>query len=131
MSLITKTVQVDGPRQAVVLITVEADSASEMNLEKILDAKDDIYPLGVKTDTTINQIWWGNSYFDAFLYTDEPAPQLLWVLAVGSDAHIDFRSFGGLKIPKSLDGSGNLLMSTAGFATVGSKGSMVIELKKD
>ncbi len=130
--LIQKYPIVDGPRSAVFQVTIENDGVSgELNLEKIVDATLDIYPKGKPTDTTIMQIWWGQSYYDSFLYTNDLVPQLLWVLPVGNDAHIDFRSFGGLKVQKTIDGNGDLLLTTAGFAPAGSKGTYIFEIKKD
>ncbi len=129
--LIQKYTNIDGPRTAVIQVTIESDGSGELNLEKIIDATFDMYPIGRPTDTTIQQVWWGQSYFDSFLYTNDLVPQLLWVLPVGNDAHIDFRSIGGLKIKKTIDGNGDILMTTAGFAPLGSKGSYIFEIKKD
>ncbi len=128
---IQKTVIVDGPQKAVVHFFLKSDGSGELNNELLLDATNDIYPLGVKTETTITQIWWNFSYFDAYLSRADTVPVPIWALNVGSEAHIDFRSFGGLKPPVDLDGSGNILITTAGFAPAGSFGSIVIELKKD
>ncbi len=130
-NLITKNVLIDGPQKAVVAINIEADGSGELTLEKIIDMTNDVFPIGRPTDSTITQIWWGNSYFDAFLYTNDLVPQLLFVLPVGSEAHIDFRSFGGVKVQKTIDGNGDLLMTTSGFAPAGSKGSFIIEFKKN
>ena len=128
---VTQTILVDGPRHAVVHFYFESDGSGEFANEKILDGKTDLTPIDSPTQLTIEEIWWGNSFYDAKLSTEDLNPNQLWVLPVGVGAHVDFRCFGGIKVPQTLDGTGNLLLSTNGFAPVGSWGTMVVKLRKD
>lgn len=128
---ILQNVIVDGPRHAVVHVTIVSDGSGELNLTKIIDSKNDIYPKGQPTQSTITQIWWGQSYFDAALYRNDTVPVLIWAMPVGSDSHVDFRSFGGIKVPVDMDGNGDILLTTFGFTPSTSVGTYVIELKKD
>jgi hypothetical protein len=128
---IIKNVLIDGPRHAVVHFTIVSDGSGELVQTKILDSKYDIYPVGQPTQVTITQLWWGQSYFDSALYRYDTVPVLIWAMPVGSDSHVDFRSFGGIKVPVDMEGNGDLLLSTFGFTANTSVGTYVIELKKD
>jgi hypothetical protein len=128
---VNQTVFLDGSKLATVHLYIESDGVSgEMANQLVIDMKNDIQPIGSPTQATIQQIWWGQSYYDARLSFQDTVPVPFWVLPVGSDSHVDFRSIGGLKVPVDLDGNANILLTTVGFAPAGSWGSYIIQLKK-
>jgi hypothetical protein len=132
---IQSTVISDGQRIAVVhiVITQDGSPSGEMVNTKIFDFADLPTPAAWMQNgqVTINQLWWGQSYFDSVLLREDTVPVPIWVMPVGSDSHVDFRSFGGIKVPVSMEGTGNLLLSTYGYAPLSSTGSYVIEFKKN
>lgn len=129
---VNKTVLVDGPRIAVVHIVIQGTAlgTNDVTNELILDTKNDIYPLGTPTVSTIMRVWWNFNSFEGYLSKQDMAPPVIWSMNAGSSNKIDFRSFGGIKVPVSLDGSGNILLTTKGLTDY-AVGTMVIELKKD
>lgn len=132
MSTVTQTVLIDGPRQAYVHVVIQGDTNGpvELNNQKILDTTNDIRPLGIPTQSTISRIWWNFNSFEAYLSKFDMSPPIIWALNYGSGNKMDFRSFGGIKVPVSMDGNGDILLSTNGLA-VGAVGTLVVELKKD
>ena len=81
------------------------------------------------------QVWYGLVWFDVTFKTGVIIPTPIWTLARDCDSHTDFRSFGGLidraaydKPPS--DDNGKLTISTNGFAVAGSRGTLVLELRK-
>ena len=86
---------------------------------------------------TISQVWHSFTGFDALLSFDALTPYPSWVLTPDSQNYVDFRYFGGLahrvvdpQTNKVNDRTGKLLLSTDGFAPVGSMGTLVIEIRK-
>lgn len=131
---VTQTVLVDGPKRAHVHIFVRSDgNEGEFVNKKIIDVLNDVTlpDSGIIKNITLEQVWYSQSFFDGLLSVDDTVPVDVWVLPVGSDSHIDFRSFGGIKVPVDLDGQGNILLSTNGFAPANSWGSYVIQFRKD
>ncbi len=128
--LLQKNVIVDGPSKAVIHLIITSDGSGELVNAPLIDTRNDIYPIGRPTETTLTQLWWSNSYFDATLLKEDTVPVPIWVMTVNGQ-YADFRSFGGIKVPVDLDGNGNILISTLGFGPAGSMGSLVIELKKN
>lgn len=129
---IQKTVLVDGPRHAVVHLVLTCDRSSpDLVNAPLIDTKNDIYPIGQATQSTITQLWWGHNAFDAVLSRNDTVPVPIWLLAAGVDSHVDFRAFGGIKVPIDMDGNGDILISTIGFTTAGQIGTYIVELRKD
>lgn len=80
---------------------------------------------------TITQIWWANVWFDVQLKYRALENVPIWTLPRDSMNYIDFRYFGGLKDRSEAESTGQLLVSTNGFAPAGSNGTMVMEFRKD
>ena len=83
----------------------------------------------------IMQMWYGCVWFDIDLDAAGVTNANMWTIARDCDSHIDFRSFGGIIDPGVYvvpppDDYGILLMSTNGFTPAGSKGTLVLELRK-
>ena len=131
-NIVNQKVFVDGPRRAIVHLYLESDGVSgEMKDQLVINTRTDIVPVGQVTPVTIDQIWWSLSYFDARISIGDVPNAPFWVLPVGGGGHADFRGFGGIKLPQSLDGTGMVLLSTNGFAPKDSWGSIILALKKD
>ena len=85
----------------------------------------------------IMQIWYGMVWFDITIGAAalNDGGHTMWTLARDCDSHIDFRSFGGIldsgvyENPPDED-YGILTFSTNGFAPVGSRGTIILELRK-
>ena len=83
----------------------------------------------------ILQMWYGAVWFDFTIGAGTLTPVPLWTVARDCDSHIDFRSFGGLvdqnvyAVPPD-DDNGVLTISTNGFNTLGSQGTIVLSLSK-
>ena len=83
----------------------------------------------------IMQIWYGMVWFDVTLKASGLNPATLWTLARDCDSHTDFRSFGGILDQAVYDNPpsedyGILTMTTNGFTPVGSRGTIILELRK-
>ncbi len=132
---VAQTVLQDGTKLSTVHLFITSDGVEgEFTNKVVIDIKNDVFPvtnsIAFPPQATILQIWWAQSYFDAFLSLSDTVPVPLWVLPVAMNGYVDFRSIGGLKVPVSIDGTNNLLLTTAGFSPVGSVGSYVIQFKK-
>lgn len=132
MASVASQVIIDGPRVAVVRFVIQGDVAGSNDLTNtlILDTKNDIYPIGQPTQTTVQQIWWNFNGFDGYVSKQDTVPSIIWALNQGSGNHVDFRCFGSIKAPVDMDGNGDFLLTTSGL-TGTTVGTMVIELRKD
>ena len=87
---------------------------------------------------TLTQLWYSFSWFDAILLFDDLVPYPSWVCSRDAHNHIDFRHFGGISnrlvdpnTSKSTDRTGKILITTNGFEPIGSKGTMILEIRKN
>ena len=86
----------------------------------------------------VSQVWYSFSWFDALLSFDDLIPAPSWNLTRDTSNYVDFRYFGGIsdryvdpKTKLGSDRTGKVLITTNGFAPLGSIGTMVIELRKN
>jgi hypothetical protein len=134
MAQVTILKVVEGNAHVVIRVNLASLGVGELENTVILSPSD-LVPVRPNTATAfrIMQIWSGLSQFDVTLGFDTTAPVDVWTLVRGADAHVDFRSFGGLMDyatapPAAVDGK--LWISTLGFNVAGLRGSLVLELRK-
>lgn len=133
MHTVNTSVQTDGQRRSNVYFYLASDGRSaELQCSPVLDLKQDIIPVGQRTNITIEQIWWCNTGFDVLVLSSDAPDVPLWVLPAGTDSHIDFRGMGGLRLPTGMDDTQKLLFSTRGFGEEDSKkGTIILSIRKD
>lgn len=131
-NIVTKTKIVDGPKSAVVHIYLESDGQEgELDNYVLLDPVADF---GLSTDhqLTVTQVWYSLVWFDVLMKFSALSNYPSWMLPRVSDSnYLDFRYFGGLKDRATAEHTGQLLISTTGFAPQGSIGTLVVEVKKN
>lgn len=132
MATVTKQVIVDGLRSAVVRFVIQGDTTgpNDLNNQLILDTREDIFPIGVPTQTTVQRIWWNFNGFEGYIMKQDTVPPIIWAMNPGSGNKMDFRAFGGIKAEQTLDGNGDILLTTKGLTDT-SVGTLVIELTKN
>lgn len=126
---------IDGDRNAVFHIFIRGDGASaDLNKVTLIDPLLDFTPpRGRKPCMSITEIWSSLAGFDARLEFDYLNDETgVWAISRGSQEHVNFESFGGLKDRSpTLDGTGKLLLSTSGLLSADCCGSLVIKVRKD
>jgi len=130
---ITKVKISDGPSKSIYQFYFESNGVDgELENELLIDPTVDFTPaLSSKEQITINQIWYGFSWFDVLLTFDALEQFPSWVLPRDASTYVDFRYFGGLKDRSGAESTGKLYISTDGYAPAGSKGTMIVEFKKN
>lgn len=136
MAQVTILKVVEGESHLVLRVHLESDGTGELTNYPILRPSELMPPRRDNKPTfRIMQIWCGFVWFDVTLAAGTTAPVPLWTVSRETGPHVDFRSFGGLvdqnvyaSPPGETDGV--LVLSTNGFAPVGSAGSLVLELRK-
>ena len=127
------TVLLDGPRHLIMQIFLQSDGGgNELNNFVLLDPVED---LGLQKGSrfSIDEILFNLAGFDATISFDTGLvdKNMIWVLPEGASNYVDFRPFGGFKDRSTLDGTGKILISTLGFTSVNSFGSLLLKVKKD
>lgn len=77
--------------------------------------------------------WHSLAWFDATLKYGGLVPRPIWTFARDGANHVNFDKLGGLSDrgdPPPSDDNGKVLVSTSGFATLGSQGSLVLAFRK-
>ena len=136
MGQVTVRKVVEGPSHLVIRVNLQSDGTGELLNYVILSPSDLNPPIRDNVPAfRIMQIWAGLVWFDVTLKAGVAVPSTLWTHPRDYDGHVDFRSFGGL-IDEAVysnplpDDNGKLTLSTSGFNEVGSRGTLVIELRK-
>ena len=134
MSQVTITKIVEGAAHLIVRMDLLSDGSGEL-LNQVVLSPSDLFPPRPNNHPAfrIMQLWYGCVWFDVVLGYATLNPQPVWTIARDSDSHVDFRCFGGLRdyatVPPG-DSNGKLWVSTNGFNTAGSEGTVVLELRK-
>ena len=130
---VIKTKLVDGASKAVYFVYLEGDGSGEFVNYELFDPQVDFTPSPDRVDNqvTLLQIWHSFAYFDAFLSFDALVPAPSCVLTRDTVNYTDFRYFGGLKDQTTTDHTGKLLLTTNGLGEAGTKGTMIIEFRKN
>lgn len=131
-NIIVKTILMDGPKKAVISLYLESDGVEgELTNYVVVDPVVDLIQATQNNTLTVNQVWYGFSWFNATLTFDDLVPYPSWQLPRDTGGYYDFRYFGGIKDRSGIDHTGKLYLTTDGFAPAGSRGTLVIEVKKD
>ena len=140
---VTRTILNNGSRNLILHVHLKSDGY-EGELDKHVLADPELYD-GVFTPNiilpnmklTLMQVWYSFNWFDGLISFDDTSPVPCWSLPRDSENHVDFRYFGGLahryidpQTSKGTARTGKLLLSTNGFAPLGSEGTLVLEIKK-
>lgn len=129
---ITKTKLLESSRKAIFHIYFEADGSGELVNEVIIDPQADFeIPYDPQGQLSIMQIWYGQAVYDTVLKFNALVPTPVWTMVADAETYNSFEYFGGLKDMSGVEHDGKILISTNGFATAGSNGTLIIELKKD
>jgi len=140
---IIKTVLQNGSRSIILHVYMESDGVGkELENYVLIDPETFYTEIGSEFSKklvrpTLTQAWYSFSWFDTLVSFDDLVPTPSWMLARDGANHVDFRCFGGIKdryaFPKdasSSDRTGRILLSTTNFAPYGSKGTLILELRK-
>lgn len=94
---------------------------------------DPVVDLGLKSSArlAIEMITYSFAGFDARVEFDTGlvGDKMIWLLPQSADNHVSFKEWGGLKDLSGLDGTGKIQLSTNGFASANSEGSMLIMVR--
>lgn len=131
-NVVTRRVISEGPSKIIISVVLEGDGEGDLTNYPLLDPTADFNPvLGSYTQVSIMQVWFSSVWFDTVLSFNALNPAKSWVLARDAAHYHDFRYFGGLKDQAGVEHDGKLLLSTSGFDTPGSVGTLIIELRKN
>lgn len=138
-SQVTATKVVEGDAHLVIRFDMLSNGVDGELLDYPVLFPSDLYPQRRNNRPTfrIMQVWYGLVWFDVTLRAAalNDGGHTLWTLARDCDSHTDFRSFGGIldqgvyEDPPDED-YGILTMTTNGFAPAGSRGTVILELRK-
>jgi hypothetical protein len=138
--IVTPTILVDSTKSAVVHLYIESDGLSNDLVNQIIvDPTLDFVDSPLKVQMAITQVWYSFGWFDAMLSFDDitllesagiPSTPS-WLLTRDTIGYHDFRYFGGIKDKSTIDGTGRIVLTTNGLTTPGSKGTMVLEIRKN
>jgi len=132
-NVVVKQVLSEGTK-IILYVYLESDGVEgEFTNYVLLDPAVDFDPpiMAGARQLTVLQAWSSLSWFDATLSFDDLVPYPNWTFVRDGDGYTDFRYFGGLKDRAGIDHTSKLLLSTNGFAPLGSKGNLIIELRKN
>lgn len=129
---LVKAKLLEGSKRAIFHFYMEADGSGEFQNEVLIDPQADFdIPPGGVMQLSIQKIWYGSAIYDFVLKFNALNPVPVWVASAEATNHVSFEYFGGLADQSAPEGDGKILISTNGFAALGSLGSLVIEVKKD
>lgn len=141
---VTRTILANGSKTLLLHVFIESDGY-EGELTNYVLADPELYD-SVFTDRIIrpdmklkiSQLWYSFNWFDATISFDELNPVPCWVLPRDSSNYLDFRHFGGLsnklidpQTTQSTERTGKILLSTNDFAPEKSKGTIILEIRKN
>lgn len=136
MGQVTVRKVVEGSSHLVLRVNLQSDGTGELTDYVILSPSDLNPPMPNNIPAfRLMQIWAGLVWFDVTLKVGVAVPSVLWTHPRDYDGHMDFRSFGGL-IDEAVysnplpDDNGKLTLSTSDFNVAGSRGTLVLELRK-
>ena len=140
---VTRTILNNGSRNLLLHVYLESEGF-QGELDKYVLADPELYDtiftnkiILPNMKLTLTQVWYSFNWFDGLLSFDAVNPVPCWLLPRDASNYADFRYFGGLanryidpQTVKGTDRTGKILLSTSGFAPLGSTGTMVMEIKK-
>ena len=130
MAQITTKKIVEGLNNLVLHAYFESDGfEGEMNNVVLLSPSELIPPLPGAPTFRIVKIWAALNFALTLKYNSQ-VPTPVWVISGGFSQQMDFDRFGGLSDYTATNSDGKLLVSSSGFASSGTNGSLVIEFRK-
>jgi len=125
---VVRTKLLDGPRHAIFHFAIENEVTNLVDYV-LIDPKTDITPTAYKL--VVEDVLFHFAGFDAKIRFDSDLVEgiMTWVLPKGSDAYVDFRSFGGFKDRSGINGDGKLMLTTSDLEA-GKMGSMIVRVRK-
>ena len=135
MAQVAITKIAEGNAHIIIRVDLKSDGVTGELVNEVILSPSDLVPSRPNNRTAfrIMQAWYGLVWFDILLGYGTVSPQTIWTISKDCDSHIDFRSFGGLMDYATYppgDVSGKLWISTNGFGTPGSTGTLILELRK-
>jgi len=131
MAQLAVTKIIDGPRNAVVHVSISGDGSGDLADEIIIDPAAFQIPLPPVPALKITEVWYDLSGFNAFLefdYLTSDTP--IWTMSGGQGNYVNFDYFGGLSDRSNeLDGTGQIKLTTTGL-TAGAFGTLILSIKK-
>jgi len=134
MAQFTTQKLVEGPNHLTLQINLLSDGSGELNNTLVFSPVDCNPPLPAnRPQFIIREMWYSMVWFDITIKFGGIVPATIWTLARDCDSHIDFTKFGGLvdyrTVPPT-DEYGTILLSTNGFSTANSAGSLILDMRK-
>lgn len=140
---VTRTILNNGSKTLLLHVYLESNG-SDGELDKYVLADPELYDsvftnriIQRNMKLTLTQVWYSFNWFDGLISFDQLNPVPCWLLPRDASNYADFRYFGGLahrvvdpQTNQVNDRTGKLLLSTSGFAPLGSTGTMVLEIRK-
>jgi len=129
---VNRKLLLNGPRDAIMVVFLKSDGVSgELEKATLIDP---VVDLGLRAGSRVSLQYLVHNFvgFNARL---EFASGLVdnnykWVLPENSDHPIDFSVFGGLLDDSTVDGTGELQITTEGFTAAGDQGSLIVRVRK-
>jgi hypothetical protein len=127
----TKTSQtlIDGDKLAVIKVYIASDGAAgDLTDSVIVDVS---ALIGAPSKVTIEQIWTSFVGCSGVLEFDATTDVGALVIPGDVDMCQDYRNFGGIKDNSGAGSTGDITLSTTGFATAGDAGHIIIAVRKN
>ena len=122
-----------GGQNFVLHVFMEQDGAPDGELKDFVLVDPDDYGLPKSQTLRIVEAWHSFAWFDVTLKFGGLVSRPVWTFTRDADNHVDFKGFGGLRDrgdPPPSDDNGKVLLSTNGFAPIGSQGTLVLAFRK-
>lgn len=119
----------DGPNRAIVHAYLKSDGTSGELTDQVVVDVSTLTP--APTKVTIEKMWYSLVGFDGMLEFDATADKAGWKIQQGTDTHMDFTCFGGIKDDTGAGSTGDVLLTTAGFTAATDEGTIVIQVRKN
>jgi hypothetical protein len=125
---ITKTTMHDGHKNAVVHLYLLSDGSAGDITDNVLVDASALSP--APSTVRIMKLWWSFSGFTGRLEFDASTDTGGWVLG-DTDGFMDFTSIGGIQSTAGSGETGDILLTTLGFAAATDMGTLIIQIQKD
>lgn len=133
---IVKTVLSSGPKNFLVHVFLEQDGVDkgELNNHVLIDPVED-FKLAKGPKLNLSEAWYSFAWFDLTIKFQGLVPRPIWTFARDNGNHVDFGWMKGLadraaQTPPLSDDTGRILVSSNGFATLGSQGTLVLAFRQ-
>jgi hypothetical protein len=121
----------DGPRNAVVHISIVGDGGGDLEDVVVVDPAAFVPPMDQAPTLSVVKMWYDVYGFTTFLeydYLTSDTP--IWTMSPGQGSCVDLSLFGGLADRSNqLDGEGKIKLSTTGLIA-GDRGTIVLMVRK-